>query len=273
MVMLYPQDARINVLAPIVRGRKGEFKKELPALRARGFTKARIDGQFRSLDEDIKLDRRRNHIDRRASSTALIVRGGIERRLLESIDVALNLADDIVVINSLEGGDRLFSRRLACVDCGLSMPGDDAARVLVQLAARRVPRLPGPRRDATISIRTASCRTRSKSLADGAIAPWARGDRKLVREALQSLSRTHRHRSHDVPFVEAAAKAARRRCSSARRQAAAGKKAFEGHACRTCAAGTRKARGRSRRSWKPYRSLRPCPACHGAAAEARRACR
>ena len=52
----------------------------------------------------------------------LIVRGGIERRLTESVDIALNLADDIVVINSYDGGDRLFSRRLACVDCGLSMP-------------------------------------------------------------------------------------------------------------------------------------------------------
>src|SRR5262249_61694104 len=61
MVMLYPEDSRINVLAPIVRGRKGEFKKELAALRQRGYTKARVDGQFRSLEEDIKLDRRRNH--------------------------------------------------------------------------------------------------------------------------------------------------------------------------------------------------------------------
>src|SRR6202140_3752519 len=108
MVMLYPQDERINVLAPIVRGRKGEFKKELAGLRGRGFTKARIDGQFRALEEDIKLDRRRNHtievvVDR------LIVRGGIERRLMESIDTALNLANDIVIINSYEGGDRLFS--------------------------------------------------------------------------------------------------------------------------------------------------------------------
>ena len=58
----------------------------------------------------------------RSSSIALIVRGGIERRLTESVDVALNLADDIVVINTLDGGDRLFSRRLACVDCGMSMP-------------------------------------------------------------------------------------------------------------------------------------------------------
>ncbi len=121
LVMLYPQDARINVLAPVVRGRKGEFKKELQALRQRGFTKARIDGQFRSLDEDIKLDRRRNHnidvvVDR------LIVKSGIERRLSESLEVALDLADDIVVVNTYEGGDQLFSRRLACVTCGISMP-------------------------------------------------------------------------------------------------------------------------------------------------------
>jgi len=121
LVLLYPQDARINVMAPVVRGRKGEVKKELQALRQRGFTKARIDGQFRSLDEDIKLDRRRNHsidvvVDR------LVVKSGIERRLSESLEVALQLANDIVVINTYEGGDQLFSRRLACVHCGISMP-------------------------------------------------------------------------------------------------------------------------------------------------------
>jgi excinuclease ABC subunit A len=121
LVMLYPQDARINVLAPIVRGRKGEFKKELQALRQRGFSKVRLDGQFRSLDENIKLDRRRNHnidvvVDR------LIVKSGIERRLSESLQVALELADEIVVVNTFEGGDQLFSRKLACVTCGLSMP-------------------------------------------------------------------------------------------------------------------------------------------------------
>src|SRR4026208_1357726 len=104
MVMLYPQDARINVLAPIVRGRKGGFKKRPANQRKKGFTKARVDGAFRSLEEDIKLDRRRNHaidivVDR------LIVKSGIERRLAESIEMALTLADDIVVINTLEGGD------------------------------------------------------------------------------------------------------------------------------------------------------------------------
>jgi len=80
LVMTYPQDTRINVLAPIVRGRKGEFKKELQAIVARGFTKARIDGAFKGLEDDLALNRRQNHsidvvIDR------LIVRSGIEKRL------------------------------------------------------------------------------------------------------------------------------------------------------------------------------------------------
>src|SRR2546422_2568480 len=187
MVMLYPQDSRINVLAPLVRGRKGEFKKELAALRARGFTKARIDGQFRSLEEDIALDRRRNHtievlVDR------VIVRGGVERRLTESVDVALNLADDIVVINSFDGGDRLFSRRLAGVDCGLSMP-----EMTPRVFSFNSPH--GACTDcqglgATIDFDPQRVvADESKSLGEGAIAPLARGDRKLVREALQSLSR------------------------------------------------------------------------------------
>ncbi|HEX7795143.1 MAG TPA: excinuclease ABC subunit UvrA [Vicinamibacterales bacterium] len=187
MVMLYPQDARINVLAPIVRGRKGEFKKELAALRAKGFTKARIDGQFKSLEDDIKLDRRRNHtievvVDR------LIIRGGVERRLTESVDIALNLAEDIVVINSFDEGDRLFSRRLACVDCGLSMPEMTPRAFSFNSPHGACPDCQGL--GAMVDFDPARVvPDESKSLADGAIAPWARGDRKLIRETLQSLSR------------------------------------------------------------------------------------
>src|SRR5207245_2825286 len=188
MVMLYPQDERINVLAPIVRGRKGEFKKELAALRARGFTKARIDGQFRSLEEDVALDRRRNHtievvVDR------IIVRGGVERRLTESVDMALNLADDIVVINSFDDGDRLFSRRLACVDCGLSMPEMTPRAFSFNSPHGACPDCQGL--GTMVDFDPARVvPDESKSLAEGAIAPWSRGDRKLVREALQGLSRT-----------------------------------------------------------------------------------
>jgi excinuclease ABC subunit A len=188
MVMTYPQDERINVLAPIARGRKGEFKKELQALRTRGFTKARIDGQFRSLDEDIRLDRRRNHsievvVDR------LLVKSGIERRLTESIETALGLAEDIVIINGLEIGDRLYSRRLACIECGLSMPEMTPRAFSFNSPHGACPDCQGlgavydfdPQRIVP---------DESKSLLDGAIAPWARGDKRLVREALQSLART-----------------------------------------------------------------------------------
>ncbi|MGB7219875.1 MAG: excinuclease ABC subunit UvrA [Vicinamibacterales bacterium] len=187
MVMLYPKDERINVLAPIVRGRKGEFKKEIASLRGRGFTKARIDGQFRALEDDLKLDRRRNHtievvVDR------LIVRGGIERRLTESVDTALGLADDIVVINTYDAGDRLFSRRLACVDCGLSMPEMTPRAFSFNSPHGACPECQGL--GATVDFDPQRIvPDESKSLLEGAIAPWARGDAKLVREALHGLTR------------------------------------------------------------------------------------
>src|ERR1041385_3333456 len=186
MVMLSPNDERINVLAPVVRGRKGEFKKELAALRARGFTKVRVDGQARSLDEDIKLDRRRNHsidvvVDR------LILKPGIERRLTESVEVALNLAEDIVVINTLDGGDRLFSRRLACTYCGVSMPEMTPRAFSFNSPHGACSDCQGL--GATIDFDPSRIvPDESKSLADGAIVVWARGDRKLVRDQLLALS-------------------------------------------------------------------------------------
>jgi excinuclease ABC subunit A len=252
MVMLYPQDERINVLAPVVRGRKGEFKKELAALRSRGYMKARIDGQFRSLEEDIKLDRRRNHtievvVDR------LIVRGGIERRLTESVDAALNLAEDIVVINTYEGGDRLFSRRLACVDCGLSMPEMTPRAFSFNSPHGACPECQGlgsmidfdPQRIVP---------DESKSLADGAIAPWARGDKKLVRDALQGLSRDFGI-DLNVPFSRLPRKSRETLLFGSGKQ-------FEGLVPNL-------RRRFDEGSWseqdelEPYRSLRPCPTCGG----------
>ncbi len=186
LVMTYPQDTRINVMAPIVRGRKGEFKKELLALRTRGFTKARIDGQMRSLEEDIALDRRRNHnieivIDR------LIVRSGIEKRLAESVEVALTMADDVVVINSLDAGDRLFSRKLACVVCGISVPEMSPRAFSFNSPHGACQSCQGlgatwdfdPQRIVP---------DESLSLSAGAIKPWGKGDSKLVSEAVASIS-------------------------------------------------------------------------------------
>jgi excinuclease ABC subunit A len=188
MVMLYPADERINVLAPVVRGRKGEFKRELTALRARGFTRARIDGRFVALGEPIKLDRRRNHtvdvlVDR------LIVKSGIERRLTESIDLALKLADDIVVINTLDGGDRLFSRRMACPACGISIPEMTPRAFSFNSPHGACQECQGL--GAVFDFDPARVvPDESQSLEAGAVAPWARGDHRLVAELLSGLQGT-----------------------------------------------------------------------------------
>ncbi len=114
------QGERIMVLAPIARGRKGEYKKELEAIAKAGF-RARIDGELRSLDEPIKLHKRTNHtievaIDR------LVVKPGIERRLENSIQTALKWANGLVIISVIDGPERLYSEKLACPNDATSIP-------------------------------------------------------------------------------------------------------------------------------------------------------
>ena len=187
MVMLYPPDERINVMAPIVRGRKGEFKKELAALRARGFTRARIDSEFRVLEDDIKLDRRKNHtidvlVDR------LIVRSGIEKRLSDAVDLALKLADEIVVINTLDTGDRLFSRRMACPDCGISIPEITPRAFSFNSPHGACPECQGL--GAVYDFDPARIiPDDTRSLADGAVVPWVKGDTRFIDEMLSGLER------------------------------------------------------------------------------------
>jgi excinuclease ABC subunit A len=112
---------RVMVLAPIVRGRKGEFKVEMAKLAQQGFTRARMDGELRSLDEEIRLDKRRNHtvevlVDR------LLVKPGIEKRLEQSVALAMKLANGLVLVAFVSGEEKLYSARLACPDCGINVP-------------------------------------------------------------------------------------------------------------------------------------------------------
>ncbi|MBI4266712.1 MAG: excinuclease ABC subunit UvrA, partial [Acidobacteria bacterium] len=265
LVMSYPQDARINILAPIVRGRKGEFKKEVQALRQRGFTKARVDGQFRSLDEDIKLDRRRNHaidvvVDR------LVVKSGIERRLSESLEVALTLADDIVTVNTYERGDQLFSRRLACVTCGISMPEMTPRAFSFNSPHGACPGCQGLGATYDFDPRLI-VPDESKALLGGAIAPWARGDRRLVREAIVTLAQTFGIDA-DLPFAKLPKKhrdlllfGPAGAAPGSRKDEPFGK-GFEGVMPNL-------RRRYEEGSWavqedlEPYRTLRECPSCGG----------
>src|SRR5579863_271366 len=120
VLALKSQD-RVMILAPIVRGRKGEYKKELEKLLKQGFVRARIDGTLRSLDEEITLDRRKNHtievvVDR------LLIKPEIEKRLEASVKTATKLADGLVTVAVVNGEERLYSQKLACPDCGASIP-------------------------------------------------------------------------------------------------------------------------------------------------------
>src|SRR6186997_3407854 len=273
MVMLAPNEERINVMAPVVRGRKGEFKKELAALRARGFTKVRVDGQLHSLEEDLKLDRRRNHtidvvVDR------LILKPGIERRLTESVDIALNLADDIVVINTLDSGDRLFSRRLACTYCGVSMPEMTPRAFSFNSPHGACQECQGL--GAVYDFDPARLvPDENLSLQDGAIAPWARGDKKLVKEALASLGRffgidlsiPFRRLSRKVRDLLFFGAVGAKRGDEAPKKGKARDKDPFGAGFEGLIPNLR--RRYEEGSWleqenlEPYRSLRPCPACKG----------
>jgi excinuclease ABC subunit A len=112
---------KVMILAPIVRGRKGEFKKEFERWAQLGYVRARVDGVVRLLEEEITLDRRRNHtievvVDR------LSVREGLERRLENSIKSATKLAEGLVLVAEVDGPERLYSEKLACMECGTSVP-------------------------------------------------------------------------------------------------------------------------------------------------------
>jgi excinuclease ABC subunit A len=124
-VMALRPDDRIMVMAPVVRGRKGEYKKELEKFARLGFERVRVDGVMRTLTPDGErmppLDKRKNHtievvVDR------LLVKPGIQDRLQKSIDVATKLADGLVLIAVVNGEERLYSQKLACTECGTSIP-------------------------------------------------------------------------------------------------------------------------------------------------------
>ena len=120
-ILTLPEGERVVIFAPLVRGRKGEFKKELEKLQKDGFVRARVDGEMRALDEEIILNKRQNHtievvVDR------LLIKEGIKERLNESVRTALKLTDGAVLIAIVDGEEKLYSEKMACVTCGINLP-------------------------------------------------------------------------------------------------------------------------------------------------------
>ena len=134
-VLALPEGERVMILAPIVRGRKGEFKKEIAKLARDGFIRARVDGELRSLDEEIRLDKRRNH-SIEAVVDRLLIKSGINERLGESIRTALKLTSGAVLVSVIDGEEKLYSEKMACVNCGINVPPLTAPAVTVTVWER-----------------------------------------------------------------------------------------------------------------------------------------
>ena len=120
-VLALPAKTKVQVLAPIVRERKGVYRKELQEAARQGYVRARIDGEIRDLSDEIDLDKQKKHtieivVDR------LMIKDGLKNRLTDSVETALEAADGLVVIDVAGERDLLFSQHLACNDCGVSMP-------------------------------------------------------------------------------------------------------------------------------------------------------
>ena len=114
-VLSLPADTRLQILAPVVRGRKGEFQKLLDGLKKQGYVRVKVDGEMRTLDEDIKLVKNVKHnisvvVDR------LIVKPDMGTRLTDSVEGALKLADGLVTVSTSEG-DVTYSEKFACPEC------------------------------------------------------------------------------------------------------------------------------------------------------------
>ncbi|WP_315119015.1 excinuclease ABC subunit UvrA [uncultured Clostridium sp.] len=176
-ILELPERTRIQILSPIISGRKGEHTKVIENIKKNGYIRARIDGATVDLeDEEIKLEKNKKHtieavIDR------LIIKDDIKSRLSDSIETALKLSEGIVVINVLDGEDMLFSENFACVECGISI-GEIAPRLFSFNS-------PFGKCDHCDGLGTLLeidedlvIPDRSKSIMEGAVLPWGNGSLK-----------------------------------------------------------------------------------------------
>jgi len=196
-VLALPMGTKLMVLAPVIRGRKGEYRKLFFDLRHQGYARVRVNGQQRELTEEIELDKNKKHtieviVDR------LIVRETLGTRLADSLETALRLADGIVQVETLEGQAFVFSERLACAKCGISFPEVSPRMFSFNNPYGACPECGGigSRYELDADLLVPDPR---KSLKQGALAPWAGRESVYFKQTLQVLAKRHRF-SLDAPW-------------------------------------------------------------------------
>ena len=196
-VLSWPVGTRFSVLAPMVRGKKGEFQKELKKLQKEGFARVRIDGETRDLSEDIVLPKTRRHtidliVDR------LVLKDGVRKRLRDSVEIAAAKSDGLVAIVDAAGPETLYSEKYACPDCGMSMPSLAPRVFSFNSPYGACPECNGlgTRMHFAVDLVVPDA---GLSLRDGAIAPWANRSSLYYHNLLDALA-AHYKFDLNTPF-------------------------------------------------------------------------
>jgi len=192
LVLEWPEGTKIEVLAPLVRGRKGEFRDVFEAMRKQGFVRARINGETYDLSNVPKLNRRQNH-DIAVVVDRLVVRPADRPRLADSIETALKAAEGVVEVVRQTGSprSRLFSERYACPKCGLSLPELEPRQFSFNSPYGACPDCSGlgTRREVNADLVLGDT---SLSILEGVVLPWGEPSGYLRKVVLPALARTYK---------------------------------------------------------------------------------
>jgi len=198
-ILAYPEKTKISVLAPIVRGKKGEFQKELKKLQKEGFTRVIVDGKAWALDEEIALERQKKH-DIDVVVDRLILKGGIRSRLRDSLELAVKVAEGVVKIATSETEYQFFSEKHSCLECGFSL-----AEISPRIFSFNSPYGACPECNGLGSKLFFSedliVPDAQLSLNEGALAPWSSPSAIFYRQMLAAVAHAYNF-SPDTPFKE-----------------------------------------------------------------------
>jgi excinuclease ABC subunit A len=188
-LLTYPEGTRLQILAPLVRGRKGEYQKVFEQIRKDGYVRVRVDGEIREATEEFKLDKNKKHtievvVDR------IIIRPGQEKRLADSLEMAMNLAGGLVTADIMGQEEILFSENFACVDCGISFEEITPRMFSFNNPYGACPECSGLGMKMEIDPDLVIPDT-GKSLEEGAIQPWNRPTALWYQGMLGAVTKQH----------------------------------------------------------------------------------
>jgi len=190
-VMELPEGTRFMVLAPIVRGRKGEYGKQLAELRAEGFGRVKVDGELRRLDEEIVLDKKFKH-DIAVVVDRLVMKGELRKRLADSIETAVALADGLIEIELVDSGEiQTYSEKFACPVHGPSLVELEPRIFSFNSPHGACPRCTGLGSQMEIDPELV-IPDPTLSIGEGAIAPWAASASEYYDQLIQAIAERYR---------------------------------------------------------------------------------